>query len=116
MKVRVYQLGQECGVSSAAVLGYLHSIGEFVRSASSTVESPVAKYVRRYFAEMTEAERDKLSDRPRARPALSLREEAFQRAAEQREEIEQLAQELLGIDPRRLRFRKDRPRRDGRSA
>ena len=45
-KVRVYELAKELGVDSKVVLSKLNDIGEFVRSASSTVEPPVAKRLR----------------------------------------------------------------------
>ena len=37
-KVRVYELARELGVESKVVLAKLQDMGEFVRSASSTVE------------------------------------------------------------------------------
>lgn len=46
MKVRVYQLANELGMSSKALLQLLTSRGEFVRSASSTVEPPVVHALR----------------------------------------------------------------------
>jgi translation initiation factor IF-2 len=39
-KVRVYELAKELGVESKTVLSLLKDMGEFVRSASSTVEAP----------------------------------------------------------------------------
>jgi len=42
-KVRVYELAKELGVESKVVLAKLAELGEFVRSASSTVEPPVAR-------------------------------------------------------------------------
>jgi Fic family protein len=45
-KVRVYELAKELGVSSKELMGTLSELGEFVRSASSTIERPlVAKLV-----------------------------------------------------------------------
>ena len=40
-KVRVYELAKELGVESKVVMTKLQELGEFVRSASSTVEPPV---------------------------------------------------------------------------
>ena len=37
-KVRVYELAKELGVESKTVLSMLKDMGEFVRSASSTVD------------------------------------------------------------------------------
>ncbi|UPK76607.1 translation initiation factor IF-2 [Nocardioidaceae bacterium SCSIO 66511] len=42
-KVRVYELAKEFGVESKVVLSTLSDMGEFVRSASSTVEAPVVR-------------------------------------------------------------------------
>ena len=42
-KVRVYELAKELGVESKVVLAKLQEMGEFVRSASSTIEAPVAR-------------------------------------------------------------------------
>ena len=42
-KVRVYELARELGVESKVVLAKLQEMGEFVRSASSTIEPPVAR-------------------------------------------------------------------------
>ena len=45
-KVRVYELAKELGVESKVVLAKLQELGEFVRSASSTIEPPVARRLR----------------------------------------------------------------------
>ncbi|MGK2309248.1 translation initiation factor IF-2 [Cutibacterium sp. V970] len=45
-KVRVYELAKELGLSSKQLLGKLNDMGEFVRSASSTIEAPVARRLR----------------------------------------------------------------------
>ncbi len=42
-KVRVYELAKELGYDSKTVLAKLQDMGEFVRSASSTIEPPVAR-------------------------------------------------------------------------
>ena len=42
-KVRVYELAKDCGMDSKDVLAKLQEMGEFVRSASSTVEPPVVR-------------------------------------------------------------------------
>ncbi len=44
-KVRVYELARELGVESREVLKVLNEMGEFVRSASSTIEPPQARRV-----------------------------------------------------------------------
>jgi translation initiation factor IF-2 len=42
-KVRVYELAQELGVEPKVVMAKLQELGEFVRSASSTIEAPVVR-------------------------------------------------------------------------
>ncbi|MBK8076327.1 MAG: translation initiation factor IF-2 [Kineosporiaceae bacterium] len=49
-KVRVYELAKELGVESKVVMTKLTELGEFVRSASSTVEPPVVRKLREHFA------------------------------------------------------------------
>jgi translation initiation factor IF-2 len=45
-KVRVYELAKELGVESKMLLAHLKEQGEFVRSASSTIEPPVVRKIR----------------------------------------------------------------------
>ncbi len=42
-EVRVYELAKEFGVESKVVMAKLQELGEFVRSASSTIEAPVVR-------------------------------------------------------------------------
>ncbi|OBH68991.1 translation initiation factor IF-2 [Mycobacterium mantenii] len=48
-KARVHELAKELGVTSKQVLARLNEQGEFVKSASSTVEAPVARRLRESF-------------------------------------------------------------------
>ena len=48
-KARVHELAKELGVTSKEVLARLNEQGEFVKSASSTVEAPVARRLRASF-------------------------------------------------------------------
>ncbi|MFD4204946.1 translation initiation factor IF-2 [Micromonospora tulbaghiae] len=48
-KARVHELAKELGVESKTVLAKLKEMGEFVKSASSTVEAPVARRLRSAF-------------------------------------------------------------------
>src|SRR6476619_3707753 len=48
-KARVHELAKEFGVDSKTVLATLKEQGEFVKSASSTVEAPVARRLRESF-------------------------------------------------------------------
>ena len=55
-KVRVYELAKELGVESKILLNHLKEQGEFVRSASSTIEPPVVRKIRETFpAELASA-------------------------------------------------------------
>jgi len=49
-KVRVHELAKELGISSKEALTKLQDMGEFVRSASSTIEPPVVKKLRSAYA------------------------------------------------------------------
>ncbi|PXY80620.1 translation initiation factor IF-2 [Bifidobacterium indicum] len=48
-KARVYELAKELGVDSKTVLEKLKDMGEFVKSASSTVEAPVVRRLKSSF-------------------------------------------------------------------
>ena len=50
-KVRVYELAKEFGVESKAVMVKLNEMGEFARSASSTIEAPVVRRLKEAFAQ-----------------------------------------------------------------
>jgi translation initiation factor IF-2 len=54
-KVRVYELAKEFGVESKAVMAKLNEMGEFVRSASSTIEAPVVRRLKEAFASQQSA-------------------------------------------------------------
>ena len=45
-KARVHELAKELGLESKDLLVWLKNNGEFVKSASSTIEAPVARKVR----------------------------------------------------------------------
>ena len=53
-KPRVYELAAEFGVESKVIMLKLQEMGEFVRSASSTVEHPVAHRLTLLFAAQTQ--------------------------------------------------------------
>jgi translation initiation factor IF-2 len=55
-KARVHELAKELNVSSKDVLAKLSELGEFVKSASSTVEAPVARRLREAFPPAPTAE------------------------------------------------------------
>ena len=54
-KARVHELAKELGVTSKIVLERLKEQGEFVKSASSTVEAPVARRLRESFPKADES-------------------------------------------------------------
>ena len=71
-KVRVYELAKEFGVESKAVMAQLQEMGEFVRSASSTIEAPVVRRLKEAFvAQQPKQARAGQADggRPAAAPA-----------------------------------------------
>ncbi|WP_194834821.1 translation initiation factor IF-2 [Nocardia sp. XZ_19_369] len=73
-KARVHELAKELGVTSKELLATLKEQGEFVKSASSTVEAPVARRLRESFAtKSAPANGNKSGSRPgpssSARPA-----------------------------------------------
>jgi translation initiation factor IF-2 len=54
-KVRVYELAKEFGVESKVVMAKLREMGEFVRSASSTIEAPVVRRLTQEFSNSSSA-------------------------------------------------------------
>jgi len=70
-KARVHELAKELGVTSKEVLARLSEQGEFVKSASSTVEAPVARRGRALFASHDDGldlERDAVGFRGKTQP------------------------------------------------
>ncbi|RAF04942.1 hypothetical protein DN545_35880, partial [Burkholderia multivorans] len=54
-KPRVHELAKELGTTSKIVLEKLKDMGEFVSSASSTLEAPVVRRVKEAFADSAPA-------------------------------------------------------------
>lgn len=48
-KVRVYELAKELGLESKVLLTKIQDLGEFVKSASSTLEPPVVRKMRELY-------------------------------------------------------------------
>ena len=72
-KPRVHELAKELGVDSKTVLAKLAEMGEFVKSASSTVEAPVVRRLRDAFpkeapAESGDAPKRSRSPKPTPKP------------------------------------------------
>ncbi|MEU5914382.1 translation initiation factor IF-2 [Micromonospora sp. NPDC047527] len=68
-KARVHELAKELGVESKTVLAKLKEMGEFVKSASSTVEAPVARRLRNAFVASTGAPAPAAPSAPASAPA-----------------------------------------------
>ena len=64
-KVRVYELARELGVESKELIHQLADMGEFVKSASSTIEAPVVRRLR----DSVKAAPPKEKEQPAAKPA-----------------------------------------------
>ena len=71
-KARVHELAKELGVTSKEVLARLNEQGEFVKSASSTVEAPVARRLRESFGGAKPAAEKAADKAPAKGPAKSL--------------------------------------------
>ncbi|HYY10233.1 MAG TPA: translation initiation factor IF-2 N-terminal domain-containing protein, partial [Kineosporiaceae bacterium] len=68
-KVRVYELAKELGIESKVVMTKLQELGEFVRSASSTVEPPVVRKLREQLATTNGGGNGAAAAKASARPA-----------------------------------------------
>ncbi|MFE0028235.1 translation initiation factor IF-2 [Amycolatopsis sp. NPDC059021] len=68
-KARVHELAKELGITSKEVLAKLKEQGEFVKSASSTVEAPVARRLRDAYSPKSAAKKPAPTPGPPARPA-----------------------------------------------
>ncbi len=87
-KVRVYELAKELGLESKELLAKLQEVGEFVRSASSTIEAPVLRKLMDKFPELTPSE-----DAPKAKKAPA-KKAAAKKAAAKPMSVEDLPPEL----------------------
>ena len=106
-KVRVYELAKELGLESKDLLAKFQEVGEFVRSASSTVEAPVVRRLMEKFPDLKPVEAEK-------KPA---KKAAVKKAAPKKAEADakinpQLAAELaaeLGVDLEALKAVEPKP-------
>ena len=64
-KLRVHELAKQLGVTSKELLATLKEQGEFVKTASSTIEPPVVKKMRAHY-EAKEAQSGEKNDKPAA--------------------------------------------------
>ncbi|HEY9391694.1 MAG TPA: translation initiation factor IF-2 N-terminal domain-containing protein, partial [Mycobacteriales bacterium] len=67
-KARVHELAKELGVESKVLLAKLKEMGEFVKSASSTVEAPVARKLKEAFPSGPPARGSSSVPKPGPRP------------------------------------------------
>jgi translation initiation factor IF-2 len=70
-KVRVHELAKQLGMESKEVLAKLQELGEFVRSASSTVEPPVARKLIALYPDAKPAEEKKPVKKAAAKKAAA---------------------------------------------
>jgi translation initiation factor IF-2 len=72
-KVRVHELAKEFGVPSKTVLETLKDMGEFVKTASSTVEAPVVRRLNEQYGETLREQgaKKKAAKKPAAKKAAS---------------------------------------------
>ena len=85
-KVRVHELAKQLGMESKEVLAKLQELGEFVRSASSTVEPPVARKLIALYPDAKPAEEKKPVKKAAAKKAG---EKLIKEAEEKAVKIEQ---------------------------
>ena len=101
-KVRVHELAKQLGMESKVVLAKLQEMGEFVRSASSTVEAPVVRKLIEMYPDAKPAEEKKPVKKAAAKKA----------AAKAKSEVSpELAAELaaeLGVDINALKAQQER--------
>ena len=100
-KVRVYELAKELGLESKELLAKLQEVGEFVRSASSTVEAPVVRKLMDKFPELTPKE-----EAPKAKKAPAKKTAAKKTAAKPMSvedlppELQEAAKKLVAEQPK----------------
>ena len=83
-KVRVHELAKELGITSKKLLEVLKASGEFVKSASSTIEAPVVRKAHEYLETHPELIEKKKKKKPAERGhAKSSREGGERRSAPQ---------------------------------
>ncbi len=81
-KVRVHELAKELGITSKDAVAKLQELGEFVRSASSTIEAPVVKKLRGAFPDAP------VASAPAAQPQVSKPKPSTETAASPSEKKE----------------------------
>ncbi|MFF2031990.1 translation initiation factor IF-2 [Arthrobacter sp. NPDC058192] len=81
-KVRVHELAKELGITSKDAVTKLQELGEFVRSASSTIEAPVVRKLRNAFPDAPAASKSEApAPAPQTAPAQAAPSPAATRPA-----------------------------------
>jgi translation initiation factor IF-2 len=100
-KVRVYELAKELGLESKELLAKLQEVGEFVRSASSTVEAPVLRKLMDKFPELTPSEEAPKAKKAPAKKAAAKKETAKALSVEDLPpELQAAAKKLVAEQPK----------------
>ncbi len=101
-KVRVHELAKQLGMESKEVLAKLQEMGEFVRSASSTVEAPVVRKLVEMYPDAKPAEEKKPVKKAAAKKAA-----AKPKGEVSAEQAAELAAEL-GVDLNAIKAQQER--------
>ncbi|MEI6870036.1 MAG: translation initiation factor IF-2 N-terminal domain-containing protein, partial [Actinomycetota bacterium] len=101
-KVRVHELAKQLGMESKEVLAKLQEMGEFVRSASSTVEAPV---VRKLVALYPDAK--PVEEKKPVKKAAAKKTAASKKTAEVNPELAAELAAELGVDLAALKASRD---------
>ena len=101
-KVRVHELAKQLGMESKEVLAKLQEMGEFVRSASSTVEAPVVRKLVALYPDAKPAEEKKP-----VKKAAAKKTAASKKAAEVNPELAAELAAELGVDLAALKASRD---------
>ncbi|MEY3434288.1 MAG: hypothetical protein RL057_668 [Actinomycetota bacterium] len=104
-KVRVYELAKDLGMESKDVLAKLQEMGEFVRSASSTVEPPV---VRKFLEKYPPAVKPAAAEKP-VKKAPAKKAAAKKPASEETPVVEQTAPTPEAVVPQQSETPKATP-------
>ena len=91
-KVRVHELAKQLGMESKVVLAKLQEMGEFVRSASSTVEAPVVRKLIEMYPDAKPVEEKKPAKKSAAKKS------AAKKSAEVNPELAAELAAELGVD------------------
>ncbi|MCX6444705.1 MAG: translation initiation factor IF-2 [Actinobacteria bacterium] len=101
-KVRVHELAKQLGMESKEVLAKLQEMGEFVRSASSTVEAPVVRKLVALYPDAKPA-----SDAKPVKKAAAKKTAASKKSAEVNPELAAELAAELGVDLAALKASRD---------